>query len=68
MARSHELARCRARYILALEGADRSHFSRELAKRVRRVLAYVTVVVLEREQIERLIDQARTAARESRAE
>ena len=63
MARSHELARCIARYILSLDLPDRSSFSRELAKRIRRLLAYVNVDSLERGQIESLVAEAGQAVR-----
>jgi hypothetical protein len=67
MARSHELAKGLARYVLALDVADRSSFTRDLAKRVRRVMAYINVDALERSQIDILIEQAGDATKRARA-
>lgn len=62
MARSHELARAIARYILALDVSNRSDFARDLAKRIRRRMAYINVDVLTREQVEAFVSQAGDAA------
>lgn len=68
MARSHELARAIARYIVEADVADRSHFARELAKRVRRVLAFVNVDALAAEQIDNLIEKAGVEVQRARIE
>lgn len=67
MARSHGLARGMARYILSSEVADRSHFARELAKRIRRLLAYVNVDALAESQIDQLITKAGGAVLDTRS-
>jgi hypothetical protein len=68
MARSHELARAMARYIVQADVADRSHFARELAKRVRRVLAYINVDALATVQIESLIEKTGAEVQRARIE
>jgi hypothetical protein len=66
MARSHRLARRLACYILNLDVADRSSFARELAKRVRRLLAYVNVDALSGDQIDSMLERAGAEVRQVR--
>lgn len=66
MARSHLLARRMARYISDLEVTDRSSFARELAKRIRRVLAYVNMDALAADQIDSIVHQAGAEVRAAR--
>lgn len=65
MARSHELAKALAREIMHTDISARSHFARELAKRVRRALAYVNPDVLDRSQIQGLVHAAAKQALEA---
>ena len=67
MARSHSLARALARHILDLQVSDRSHFARELQKRIRRRLAYTTVEALDKDQLSRLIQKTSAEVEEVRA-
>ena len=67
MSRSHSLARALARHILGLQIPDRSHFARELQKRIGRRLAYTTVEALDEDQLSELIQKVSAEVEEVRA-
>lgn len=68
MSRSHQLARSMAKCILGLEVRDRSEFSRELSKRLRRTLAYISVDALSEAEVDRLVMEAADSALQARVD